>query len=256
MRHEPRLFVAQDLSLSNCVPLEEGQAKYLLRVMRLGEGDTLRVFNGRDGEWRAKLVDVSGKRASFEPFEQTRQQSAQNGPRLTLLFAPVKKSETALIIEKAVELGAHRLQPVVTEFTQTRSVRLERFERIIVEASEQTERLDVPDVSELEPLDDALDALEDGTQIVFCDEAGTDDKAPWGGQVGRAQPILQVLETLRGASVAILIGPEGGFSPAERDMLRARANTHPVSLGPRILRAETAAIAAMSVWQAVCGDWG
>ncbi len=255
MRHEPRLYTEHDLTADQPVALDDGQANYLLRVMRLGAGDHVRVFNGRDGEWRAELVDVTGKRANFRPIEQTREQTKSDGPGLTLLFAPVKKAETALIIEKATELGVRTIQPVTTEFTQTRTIRLDRLEKVIVEASEQTERLDLPFLSELVDLDAALSALDEDTQIIFCDEAGTDDKAPWGGDVGRAKPMLSVLETLRGAPVALLIGPEGGFSPAERDILRGRADTHPVSLGPRILRAETAAISAITLWQAVCGDW-
>lgn len=255
MRPEPRLYIDHDLSAGVAAPLDDGQAKYLLRVMRLGAGDRVRVFNGRDGEWRAELIDVTGKRASISPVEQTRVQPVREGPSLTLLFAPVKKAETDLIIEKAAELGVHAIQPVATEFTQTRAIRLDRFEKIVVEASEQTERLDLPVVSDLVGLDAALGELVDGTEVIFCDEAGTDDKAPWGGDVGRAKPILGVLEALREKSVAVLIGPEGGFSPAERDILRSRAGTHPVSLGPRILRAETAAISAMTLWQAVCGDW-
>ncbi|MGH1421514.1 MAG: 16S rRNA (uracil(1498)-N(3))-methyltransferase [Hyphomonas sp.] len=256
MRHEPRLYIEQDLLVGQSVPLDEGSANYLLRVMRLGAGDTVRVFNGQHGEWRAELTEVTGKRGQLLPLEQIREQATHAGPDLTLLFAPVKKAETALIVEKATELGVRNIRPVTTEFTQTRSIRLDRLEKTIVEASEQTERLDLPVLSELVSLDAALIGLGDGVEVIFCDEAGTDDKAPWGGGVGRAKPMLNVLEALRGKPVAVLIGPEGGFSPAERDVLRGRAGTHPVSLGPRILRAETAAISALSLWQAVCGDWG
>ena len=134
-------------------------------------------------------------------------------------------------------------------------MRLDRFEKIALEASEQTERLDIPLLADALGLDAALESLPEGTALIFCDEAGDEADAPWGGQSGRAQPMAQVLEGLKGQAAAILIGPEGGFSPAERGFLRAREGTHPVSLGPRILRAETAAVAAMTLWQAMCGDW-
>lgn len=256
MSSMPRLFVNSDLVAGEAFALDEGQANYLTRVMRLGVGDAARVFNGRHGEWRAEISKVEGRRAELTPAEPLRQQAAQGGAPLTLLFAPVKKSETDFIVEKATELGAARIQPVITERTQARTVRLDRFQKIALEAAEQTERLDLPDVADAISLDAALAALPSGTALVFCDEAGDEADAPWGGQAGRARPMADVLPGIKGRPAAILIGPEGGFSPAERNFLRARADTYPVSLGPRILRAETAAVAAMTLWQAMCGDWG
>lgn len=251
----PRLYVRSTLAASAPVRLDADASKYLMRVMRLGEGDAVRVFNGRDGEWLCHLDAPDGKIAVILPAEQMRAQAEAGAPELTLLFAPVKKSETDFIVEKATELGARVIQPVLTQFTQTRTVRRDRFEKIALEAAEQTERLDLPVIADLASLDAALAALPGGTAVIFCDEAGEDDSQPWGGQTGRAAAALDVLTGLKGRAAAVLIGPEGGFSPEERAFLRGRDETYPVSLGPRILRAETAAISALTLWQAVCGDW-
>jgi len=255
MSSTPRLFMMQDLAKGVAFPLDDAQSNYLLRVLRLGTGAPVRVFNGRDGEWESRIGDVKGKRASIEPMTLIRPQPASPASAPILLFAPVKKAETDFIVEKATELGAARIMPVLTERTQTRTVRLDRFQKIVLEAAEQTERLDLPEVEDLQPLANALDVLAEGTVVIFCDERGDDANAPWGGETGRAGPIIEVLAGLGDVPVAILIGPEGGFSPEERRWLRTRDNTAAVSLGPRILRAETAAVAALSVWQALKGDW-
>jgi 16S rRNA (uracil1498-N3)-methyltransferase len=255
MSSTPRLFVTQDLAKGSAFPLDDAQSNYLLRVLRLAANAPVRVFNSRDGEWEAQIADVQGKRASLLPTAQVRPQPVTPSSAPTLLFAPVKKSETDFIVEKATELGAARISPVLTERTQTRTVRLDRFQKIVLEAAEQTERLDLPEVEDLRPLAHALDALDVDTVVIFCDERGDDADAPWGGEPGRAGPIADVLASLGDKPVAILIGPEGGFTPDERDWLRSRDDTAAVSLGPRILRAETAAVAALSVWQAVKGDW-
>lgn len=255
MSSTPRLFVTQDLAEGAAFSLDDAQSNYLLRVLRLGAGASVRVFNGRDGEWEARIEGVQGKRASIEPVTPMRPQPDLPASAPVLLFAPVKKAETDFIVEKATELGAARITPVLTERTQTRTVRLDRFQKIALEAAEQTERLDLPEVEDLQPLANALDALAEGTIVIFCDERGDDTDAPWGGETGRAGPIADVLAGLGDVPVAILIGPEGGFSPEERSWLRTRDNTAAVSLGPRILRAETAAVAALSVWQALKGDW-
>ncbi|MBA4337470.1 MAG: 16S rRNA (uracil(1498)-N(3))-methyltransferase [Hyphomonas sp.] len=251
----PRLFVSADLSAGRAVALDEEQSNYLLRVLRLGAGGEVRLFNGRDGEWNAAL-SAAGKKAEVTPVAQLRVQPPPARSALTLLFAPVKKDQTDLIVEKAAELGAVRVVPVLTQRTQTRTVRLDRFRKIALEAAEQTERLDLPEIADVATLDAALAALPAGTAVIFCDEAGDEAVAPWGGESGRAGPMRAALESLKGRDAAILIGPEGGFTAEERAFLRGRAGTCAVSLGPRILRAETAAIAAMALWQAVCGDWG
>ena len=251
----PRLFVSADLSAGQAVALDEEQSNYLLRVLRLEAGAEVRLFNGRDGEWDAALA-AAGKKAEVTPVTCRRIQPPPASPALTLLFAPVKKDETDLIVEKATELGAVQVVPVLTQRTQTRTVRLDRFRKIALEAAEQTERLDLPEVADLTTLDAALDALPAGTALIFCDEAGDDPAAPWGGDAGRAGPARRIFETLKDRDAAILIGPEGGFTTEERAYLRGRAGTFAVSLGPRILRAETAAVAAMALWQAICGDWG
>lgn len=252
----PRLFVPSALEVSVSVRLDDDASKYIMRVMRLSRGDRLRVFNGADGEWLCELGEPEGKTAVIVPIEQMRTQQTADGPNLKLMFAPVKKSETDFIVEKATELGVRGIQPVITQFTQTRTVRLDRFNKIALEAAEQTERLDLPEISDLISLDAALSALPEDTVLIFCDEAGEDDSKPWGGEQGRARAALAALGDLKDRDAAILIGPEGGFSPEERQFLRSRAGTVPISLGPRILRAETAVVAALSLWQAVCGDWG
>ena len=247
----PRLFVSADLSAGRAIPLDDEQSNYLLRVLRLGAGSEVRLFNGRDGEWSAAL-SAAGRKADVTPVSQLRVQPPPATPALTLCFAPVKKDQTDLIVEKATELGAVRIVPVLTWRTQTRTVRLDRFRKIALEAAEQTGRLDLPEIADVATLDAALAALPPGTAVIFCDEAGVS----WGGEAGRARPMHAVLEGLKGRDAALLTGPEGGFIPEERAFLRARAETFAVSLGPRILRAETAAIAAMALWQAACGDWG
>jgi 16S rRNA (uracil1498-N3)-methyltransferase len=243
----PRLFVDADLGADLVFELSDGQSRYLSRVMRLAVGDAARVFNGRQGEWLCAIDRVQSKRVALRAKQQLRPQPNRSGPAITLLFAPLKKSQTDYAVEKATELGVRNICPVLTEWTQTRTVRVDRLEKIAAEAAEQTERLDVPKVAELARLETALDALPSETVIIYCDEA-----MPGSGE---AEPILAKLQTLQGQSAALLIGPEGGFSDAERTSLRSRTGVHAVSLGPRILRAETAIAAALALWQAVCGDW-
>jgi 16S rRNA (uracil1498-N3)-methyltransferase len=236
-----RLFVEEALVADTPVSLAENQSKYLLRVMRLADGDRVRVFNGRDGEWAATIRQDSAKRASLVPVKKTRPQIPV--PDLTLLFAPLKKTRTDFVVEKACELGVRRIQPVMTDWTQASRVRSDRLQATVVEAAEQTERMDVPQVAEDTTLSSALDSWPTDRPLYFCDEGGD------------ARPMHQVLaDTGRGPS-GILIGPEGGFSPAERKMLRALGFVHPVTLGPRILRAETAVVAALTLWQSCLGDW-
>ncbi|WP_169712599.1 16S rRNA (uracil(1498)-N(3))-methyltransferase [Henriciella aquimarina] len=241
MSSVPRIFVAHDLQADEPVPLEEGQGKYLTRVMRLESGALVRVFNGRDGEWKAHVRQESGKRVSVIPETKTREQVKT--PDLTLLFAPLKKTRTDFVVEKACELGVRRILPVMTERTQSNRVRTDRLQATVIEAAEQTERMDIPVVEESVSLTEALSAWDPSRPLYYCDEAG------------EAHPMATVLAETEFGPAGLLIGPEGGFSPTERHMLRKAPFIVPVTLGPRILRAETAVVSALTLWQALVGDW-
>ena len=253
MSATPRLFVESDLIVGGVVRLIEEQAHYLTRVMRLKPGAPVRVFNGRDGEFDAELGAAAKNSAELRIGGQVRSQQAP--PDLWLLFAPLKKTRTDFLVEKAVELGVGEICPVITERCEAQAVRSDRLQRIAIEAAEQTERLEVPPVREAQRLDGALKGWDPSRLLYFCDEAGEDGDRPWGGESGRAAPMVDVLKHAPSAAGAVLIGPEGGFSPTERRMLRSLDFVRPVSLGPRILRAETAAAAALTIWQAIAGDW-
>lgn len=248
MRPAPRLFTPAPLG-RGVFGFDAAQARYLAAVLRLGPGSAVRLFNGRDGEWVYEITELGKRAGEARPVEQRRLQEGRDGP--TLLFAPVKRAPTELLVQKATELGADVLQPVVTARTLRDQVRLERFETIAREAAEQCERLTVPDIREPLPLDEALSPL---ASFVFCDEAGDEADAPWGGEAGRAAPAGALFGRIAERPEAVLIGPEGGFTPEERAMLRADPRSLPVSLGPRILRAETAAIVALTLWQSRFGD--
>ena len=254
MRHVPRLFVNMPLSEGALITLPEGQAHYLARVMRLGGGDLARVFNGADGEWQAEL-SLEGRKVMAEMKTCLRPQpnGAIAGP--LLLFAPLKKTRTDFAVEKATELGVSRIIPVATERTQTRRIKADRLQALAIEAAEQTERMDVPDIQDMLSLNKTLEEWPEGAPLVFCDEAGDDEAAIWGGDAGRAKTMAKALEGIDGAGGGILIGPEGGFSVEERTHLRSLDFVVPVTLGPRILRAETAIVASLTIWQAVLGDW-
>lgn len=234
-----RLFVPHDLAPGASLDLDEGQSRYLAAVMRQAVGDEVAVFNGRDGEWRATLAKVGKKAVTLTALSRTRPQ--ETGPDLDLVVALVKRTRLETIVEKAAELGARRVLPVVTERTNADHTRVERLQAIAVEASEQTGRLDVPQVLEPEKLDRLLARWDVSRQLLFCDEAGD------------APPVLAAVKA--GGPWAILIGPEGGFSARERTQLRALPYAVPAGLGPRILRADTAAISALTLWQAAAGDW-
>ena len=233
-----RLHVTPDLSAGAAVAPTLDQSRYLTQVMRLKLGDDLLIFNGRDGEWRATIAEMLKKGVVLRAGEQVRPQTL--GPDLELIVAVVKKSRVETIVEKAAELGARRVRLTVTQRTSVEHVRLDRLDAIAIEAAEQTGRLDVPTVDDPEKLAAILDGWDGARRLMFCDETGG---APVAAAVTEPGPW------------AILIGPEGGFSPEERGRLRALPFTTAVSLGPRILRADTAAIAAMTLWQAAVGDW-
>ena len=241
MSSPPRIYIDAPLEEGQAVSLDEKQSKYLTRVMRLEDGADLRVFNGRNGEWRARLVQESAKKVQVEPVACTREQYA--APDLTLLFAPLKKARTDFVVEKACELGVRRIQPVMTEFTQSSRVRSDRLQAVVIEAAEQTERMDIPTVEDDVSLWKALDHWNPTLPLYYCDEAG------------EALPMAEVLSHAKETAAGLLIGPEGGFSAAERERLRSLSFVRPVTLGPRILRAETAVVSALTLWQSLVGDW-
>jgi len=235
----PRLYFEGGLSTGAQIELPREAAHYLATVLRKSEGDSVRIFNGDSGEWRADISALRKKSVELTVTEQLREPVAV--PDITLLFAPVRKHRTAFIIEKGTELGVRTFQPVLTARTQFPRINIDKARLQSIEAAEQTERLDVPDIHTAKPLLDILSAWDD-TPILFADEAGD------------AASAKEVCANLP-APIAILIGPEGGFTDAERAELRAMSNVHPVTLGPRILRADTAAVALLSVWQSARGDW-
>lgn len=252
---QPRLLLDLELRAGVTLDLDEAQVRHVGTVLRLSEGDALRGFNARDGEW---LLRVAARRkhaltVRVESFIRP----SKPTPDLDLLFAPVKRHATDLIVEKATELGVRRIRPVITQRTIAETVRVERLALIAREAAEQTERFDAPEIAAPTSLSHALDQWEHERPLVYADEAGDDVNAPWGGERGRAQPILDALTSLspRPGQMALLVGPEGGFTPDERRALRSMPFVVPVSLGPRILRAETAVIATLSIIQAAWGDW-
>jgi len=241
-----RLHVPTPLAHDAAVLPTLDQSRYLTQVMRLKIGDSLLIFNGRDGEWRCVIADVLKKGVVLRAEEQVRSQST--GPDLELLISVVKKSALEFAVEKATELGVRRVRLVVTHRTQVQHVRMDRLDAIAIEAAEQTGRQDVPMIDEPVKLGELLDGWEAGRRLMFCDETGG---APAWASLSEPSPV----EGEGSRKWAVLIGPEGGFSPEERERLRALPFTIAVSLGPRVLRADTAAIAALTLWQAAAGDW-
>ena len=240
-----RLLVTSPLSPDFALPLGDGQSRYLTQVMRKGVGDEVLAFNGADGEWRCVIEQIGKRFVILRTQAQTRPQTPT--PDLILLIALIKRGRLETVVEKASELGAAEVWPLVTERASVERAREDRLRLIANEAAEQTGRLNTPDIRPTLKLDKVLGDWDKtwplGRRLLFCDEAG---------DAGMA---ADVLARERAGPWAILIGPEGGFSPAERARLRALPFTVPVSLGPRILRADTAAISAMTLWQAALGDW-
>ena len=231
----PRLFVRTPLSDRACIELGAGQANYLGNVMRMGEDAELLVFDGRSGEWLARIAEAGKKRMTLSVERQTRE--SETVPDVWLAFAPVKRTQTDWLVEKATELGAARLIPVMTQRTIAERVKLERLGAIAIEAAEQCGRTVLPEIAEPTAL---RDLLRDTTRtLYFADESGG----------------LPAADAFKPGPATILTGPEGGFTDEERAAVRATRNAVPISLGPRILRADTAAVAALSLVQAVLGDW-
>lgn len=235
-----RLYVEQPLGQGQSVELTREQAHYLFGVMRLTVGDHVALFNGTDGEWLSEVTEAGKRGGVLTCLDQTK--PLQLPPDLWFLFAPIKKARTDFIVEKAAEMGAARIIPVQTEFTNSERIRQDRLQAHAVEAAEQCGGTFVPEVADLQRLDRVLDAWPEDRQLMFCNEA----------EVGSA---LRLAAQEKGLPWAILVGPEGGFSEKERARLTALPFAHVVSLGPRILRADTAAVAALTMWQQALGDW-
>jgi 16S rRNA (uracil1498-N3)-methyltransferase len=239
---KPRLFVDAALAAGETVALERSQSNYLGNVLRLSAGGTILVFNGRDGEWQASILGRK-RPDSLNIVAQTRPQDRL--PDLAYVFAPLKHARLDYMVQKAVEMGASSLQPVLTRFTQVSRVNGERMRANVIEAAEQCGILSLATVAEPEPLDRYLGQREVQRLLIFCDEAAD------------ATDPLQALRSGLAASngIDVLIGPEGGFAEEERAILLRQPQTLRLSLGPRILRADTAAVAALALVQAALGDW-
>lgn len=236
-----RLFVDAPLGAQARIKIEEGQAHYILNVMRAKVGDRLSLFNGRDGEWLTEIRESAKRHCTVECVAEIAPQSEV--PDVWLVFAPVKKTPADYLTQKATELGVQMLQPVFTRRTIVTRVNTERMAANAIEAAEQSGRVTVPQIREPLAFDKLLAQWPSERRILFCDEGGD------------CLPIAKALAANPPGPWAIFTGPEGGFDPAERAALRALPLVTPVSLGGRILRADTAALAALAVWQSLCGDW-
>ncbi len=237
-RAKVRIYVEHPLGEGQSIALARDQAHYLFSVMRLAVGDLVAVFNGSDGEWEAEVASAGKRDGTLRCRVQSAAQ--RNPPDLWLLFAPIKKARTDFIVEKAAEMGAARIMPVRTEFTVAERIRRDRLQVHAIEAAKQCGGTSVPRVEEMSALSRILEAWPEDRRLMFCDETLAAKGAALSGASGKW---------------AIMIGPEGGFSETERRMINAMPQTVAVSLGPRVLRADTAAVAAMTLWQSSLGDW-
>jgi len=236
-----RLYVTADLGEGVAVTLDEGQTHYLLHVLRAVSGNLVSLFNGRDGEWRGEITAAAKRGVTVTCRKQV---APQHGtPDIWLAFAPVKKTPSDYLVQKAAELGVSVLQPVFTRRTIVSRINEERMAANAIEAAEQSGRVSVPEIRSGISFDKLLASWPKERRLLFCDEGGD------------AKTMTQAARESRGGPTGILTGPEGGFDPAERAALRALPFVVPVTLGPRILRADTAALAALAIWQAVAGDF-
>lgn len=239
-RHKsPRLCVMDALTQGDTIILAKAQSHYLARVLRRQTGDQVRLFNWSDGEWLADITHLSKQEITLRVGEQTRPYSRP--PDIWLLFAPIKHKRNVFIVEKATELGAELIRPVMTART-TSKINMDKMKAHIIEAAEQTERVDLPQIRDPLKLEQILEDWDEARTLIFADESGD------------GQPAAAALAKIN-APAAILIGPEGGFTKQERKLLHSKPYCVPISLGPRILRADTAVAATLALWQAVSGDW-
>jgi 16S rRNA (uracil1498-N3)-methyltransferase len=236
-----RLFVEADLAAGASVACSAEQANYLRNVLRLKGGDPILVFNGRDGEWRAELAEAGKRAAVLRVGAQVRGQ--EGGPDVDYLFAPLKRARLDYLVQKATEMGVARLKPVLTRRTTPERVNIERMRANAVEAAEQCGILRIPELHAPAKLERVVADWDTGRPLLFCDE-GSELEDP-----------VAALAKLRPGPLALLVGPEGGFDETERDLLLSRPFVTRLSLGPRILRADTAAVAALALVNAVLGDW-
>lgn len=235
-----RIYVDADLYTGGIVVCSEAQAHYLLNVMRLQTGNDVYVFNGRDGEFKSVIAQCGKKKCALRV--ETLFKTFENSPDVWLLFAPLKKDQTDFVIAKAVELGVSEIIPVITEYTSTTKMRTDRLHTLAIEAAEQSRRQDVPLLREAAELNKILNDWPAERTLFYLDESGNS---------GSAAEIMPQFS----APAALLVGPEGGFSEKELEFLKNLPYTYGISLGKRILRAETAVVAGLSCWQALCGDW-
>ena len=235
-----RIYVDADLYTGGIVVCSEAQAHYLLNVMRLQTGNDVYVFNGRDGEFKSVIAQCGKKQCVLRV--ETLFKTFENSPDVWLLFAPLKKDQTDFVIAKAVELGVSEIIPVITEYTSTTKMRTDRLHTLAIEAAEQSRRQDVPLLREAAELNKILNDWPAERTLFYLDESGNS---------GSAAEIMPQFS----APAALLVGPEGGFSEKELEFLKNLPYTYGISLGKRILRAETAVVAGLSCWQALCGDW-
>lgn len=242
-----RLFVEHPLEDGAAVACTPAQAHYLANVLRLGPGARLLVFNGRDGEWAAEIAEAARARCTLRVTGRTRAQEA--GPDIHYLFAPLKRARLDYMVQKATEMGVAALRPVITRRTVAGRVKIERMRANAIEAAEQCGVLRVPEVFAPEPLDQVLQDWDTARPIVYCDE-----EAPIASPLAALAGLTAGQGGAAGA-IAVLIGPEGGFTPEEQALLRAQPHVVPISLGPRVMRADTAAVAALALVNAILGDW-
>ncbi|MDD4555825.1 MAG: 16S rRNA (uracil(1498)-N(3))-methyltransferase [Alphaproteobacteria bacterium] len=235
-----RLFINNDLAIGDIITPEEKQSHYLINVMKQREGNQILCFNNKDGEFLAQIVNVSKKSLNLLIQEQTR--IFEKSPDLWLLFAPVKKDQTDFIIQKATELGVSKIIPTITRHTISEKVRVERFQAQAIEACEQCRRVDIPEISEALSLEKVLASWNEERKLFYMDETGNGTR------------IIEAFSKNNQVS-AILVGPEGGFDKKELELLKKLVYTQGVTMGKRIMRAETAVAASISCWQAISGDW-